>query len=98
MPGWLRSAGSGRLTWMLSNGTSTAWNNPQQRKGRTTRPRGANRERHRRNKRERERRNENQSDQRVCRRPGEGTALLYRSAGLREEDRLFAGAISLAHG
>jgi hypothetical protein len=29
MHGWLRSAGSGPRTWMLSNGTSTAWINPQ---------------------------------------------------------------------
>src|SRR5437016_12292601 len=34
MPGWLSFAGSGPLTWMLSNGTSTAWINPRQRKGR----------------------------------------------------------------
>src|SRR5579864_2550619 len=34
MPGWLRSAGSGLLTWMLSNATSTTWINPHQRKGR----------------------------------------------------------------
>src|SRR6516162_7691059 len=34
MPGWLRSGGSGPLTWMLSNVTSTAWINQQQRKGR----------------------------------------------------------------
>jgi hypothetical protein len=27
MPGWLRSVGSGPLTWMLSNATSTAWIN-----------------------------------------------------------------------
>src|SRR3990172_2618464 len=33
MPGWLRSAGSGPLTWMLSNATSTAWVNQHQRKG-----------------------------------------------------------------
>jgi DNA-binding transcriptional ArsR family regulator len=33
-PGWRRSAASGPLTWMLSNGTSTAWSNPRQRKGR----------------------------------------------------------------
>jgi DNA-binding transcriptional ArsR family regulator len=30
----LRSAGSGPLTWMLSNATSTAWINLHQRKGR----------------------------------------------------------------
>ena len=34
MPGWLRSAGSGPLTSMLSNATSTAWINQHQRKGR----------------------------------------------------------------
>src|SRR5207249_1699308 len=34
MPGWLRSAGSGPLTWMLSNATSTAWVNQHERKGR----------------------------------------------------------------
>ena len=34
MPGWLSSAGSGPLTWMLSNGISTAWMSQQQRKGR----------------------------------------------------------------
>src|SRR6266853_92541 len=34
MPGWLRSAGSGPLTWMLSNATSTAWISQHQRKGR----------------------------------------------------------------
>jgi hypothetical protein len=32
MPGWLSSAGSGPLTWMLSNATSTAWINQHQRK------------------------------------------------------------------
>src|SRR6266849_7672136 len=34
MPGWLRSVGSGPLREMLSNGTSTAWINPHERKGR----------------------------------------------------------------
>src|SRR5580704_10228599 len=52
MPGWLRSVGSGPLTWMLSNATSTAWINPHQRKRRLRRPRGPNRER------DRQRRNE----------------------------------------
>ena len=33
MPGWLSSAGSGPLTWMLSNATSTAWINQHKRKG-----------------------------------------------------------------
>src|ERR1700677_4312056 len=37
MPGWLPSAGSGPLTWMLSSATLTAWIawiNQHQRKGR----------------------------------------------------------------
>src|SRR5437763_11783268 len=34
MPGWLSSAGSGPLTWMLSKATSTAWSNQSQGKGR----------------------------------------------------------------
>src|SRR5213593_1755732 len=34
MPGSLRSVGSGPLTWMLSNATSTAWTSRHQRKGR----------------------------------------------------------------
>src|SRR6266550_18842 len=34
MPGWLRSVGSGPLTSMLSNATSTAWINQHERKGR----------------------------------------------------------------
>src|ERR1700676_5544529 len=34
MPGWLRSVGSGPLTSMLSNTTSTTWINQHQRKGR----------------------------------------------------------------
>src|SRR5277367_406183 len=52
MPGWLRSAASGPLTWMRSNATSTAWSNVRldqqhQCKGRLGRERrrGANRER-----------------------------------------------------
>ena len=46
MPGWLSSAGSGPLTWMLSNATSTAWiasasnvnTNEKEDKEKTTRP------------------------------------------------------------
>src|SRR5882724_5221072 len=34
MPGWLSSAGSGPLTWMLSNGISTAWIHQRQREAR----------------------------------------------------------------
>jgi hypothetical protein len=46
MPGWLGSAGSGPLTWMLSNATSIAWISQHQRKARLRRRRrGPNRER-----------------------------------------------------
>ena len=43
MPGWLSSAASGPLTWMLSNATSTAWirsntNEKKESKEKTTRP------------------------------------------------------------
>jgi hypothetical protein len=41
----------------------------------------------------REKRNENQTDRRLLQRPGEGPALLYRKAGLREEDRLSQGPL-----
>src|SRR5438445_7671825 len=34
MPGWLRSVGSGPITWMLSNATSTAWIYQHERKKR----------------------------------------------------------------
>src|SRR6266496_1229718 len=92
MPGWLRSAGSGPLTWMLSNATSTAWISQHQRKGRQGDDDAAQTANV-----TKEKRNENQSDQRIRRRPGAGPALLYRSAGLREEGRLQPGAVSLAH-
>src|SRR6266403_3424427 len=75
---------------MPSNATSIAWINQHQRKVR--RHRGPNRER------DKEKRNENQADQRLRQRPGEGPALLYRSAGLREEGRLQPRAVSLADG
>src|SRR6266851_10276632 len=78
---------------MLSNATSTAWISQHQRK----RTQGEDDAVQTPNV-TKEERNENQTDQRVCRRPGEGPALLYRSARLREEDRLQPGAVSLAHG
>src|ERR1700734_102524 len=83
MPGWLRSAGSGPLTWMLSNATSTAWIAPKninrpQRKGRQGK------------------RNENQSDQLIRRRPGQGSALLYGGTGFCQEVRFQQWPISLA--
>src|SRR4029453_4869286 len=48
-------------------------------------------------KQEGEETDEDQTDQRARRRPGKGPALLYRSAGLRKEDRLQPRGISLAH-
>jgi len=76
MTGWLRFVGSGPLTWMLSNATSTAWINQHRRKGRPRENDAA----HTANV-TKEKRVENQTDQRVRRRPEEGPALLYRSLG-----------------
>src|ERR1700757_1369622 len=91
MPGWLRSVGSGPLTWMLSNATSTAWISQHQRKGRQEEDDAAQTANV-----TKEKRNENQTDQRIRGRPGEGPALLYRSAGLRQEGRFQSGPLSLA--
>lgn len=44
-----------------------------------------------------EERSENQSDQYICGRPGEGSALLYGGAGLCQEDRFQPRPLSLAH-
>src|SRR6266536_1220484 len=91
MPGWLRSVGSGPLTWMLSNATSTAWINQHQRKGRQGEDDAAQTANV-----TKEKRNENQTDQRIRRRPGQGPALLYGGTGLCQEGRCQAGPISLA--
>src|ERR1700758_1978518 len=91
MPGWLRSAGSGPLTWTPSNATSTAWISQHRRKGR----REAN-DSARTASVTKEKRNENQSDQRLRGRPGQGPALLYGGTGLCQEDRFQSGPISLA--
>src|SRR5690348_1287140 len=93
MPGWLPSTASGPLTWMLSNATSTAWSlqhrpNTNQRRNPAAPTADVTKEQ----------RNEDQTHQHLRRRPGQGSPLLYRSAGLREEDRLQSGSISLAHG
>src|SRR5260221_11580366 len=94
MPGWLRSAGSGPLTWMLSNATSTAWiawiNNQHQRierQGEDDAAQTANVTK--------EKRNENQIDQRIRGRPGQSPALLYGDTGLCQEGRFQSGPISL---
>src|SRR5207237_10774465 len=92
MPGWLRSVGSGPLTWMLSNATSTAWISQHQRKegrqGEDDAAQTANVTK--------EKRNENQNDQRIRGRPGQGPALLYAGTGLCQEGRFQSGPISLA--
>src|SRR5438552_15885112 len=93
MPGWLRSVGSGPLMWMLSNATSTAWISQHQRKGRQGEDDAAQTA-----NLTKEKRNEDQTDQRVRRRPGEGPALLYRSARPREEGRRQPRPAPLAHG
>src|SRR5713101_9156425 len=91
MPGWLRSVGSGPLTWMLSNATSTAWISQHQRKGRQGEDNAAQTANV-----TKEKRNENKSDQCICGRPGQGPALLYGGTGLCQEDRIQSGPIPLA--
>src|SRR5205814_10632418 len=91
LPGWLRSAGSGLLTWMRSNATSTAWINQHQRKGRPGKDDAAQT-----GNVTKEKRNENQTDQRIRGRPGQGPALLYAGTGLCQEGRFQSGPISLA--
>src|SRR5213076_2411598 len=91
MPGWLRSAGSGPLTWMLSNATSTAWISQHQRKGRQGKDDAAQT-----TNVTKEKRNENQIDQRIRGRPGQGPALLYGGTGLCQEGRFQQWPISLA--
>src|SRR5438046_9874559 len=93
MPGWLRSAGSGPLTWMLSNATSTGWISQHQRKGREGEDDAAQTA-----VVTKEKRNENQSDQRIRGRPEQGPALLYGGTGLCQEDRFQPGPLSLADG
>ena len=95
MPGWLNSAGSGPLTWMLSNATSTAsinpWSGQRQRKGRQGEDDVAQTA-----SETKEKRNKNQGDQRIRRRPRQGPALLYGGTGLCQEDRFQSGPVSLA--
>src|SRR6476469_6546148 len=93
MRGSLRSVGSGRLIWMLSNATSTAWICQHQRKRRQGEDDAAKTA----NVTE-EKRNENQVDHRTRRQPGQGPALLYRGTGLCQEDRFQSGPVPLADG
>src|SRR6266567_2216802 len=93
MPGWSSSAGSGPLTWMRWNGTSTAWNVHHQQKtrqGKYDAAQTANVTK--------EKGNENKSDQRIRGRPEQGPALLYGGTGLCQEDRFQSGPVSLADG
>src|SRR5690242_12152102 len=98
MAGSSSSGGCGRLTWMLSSAISTAWVRllmglwmglgagpwigQLQRKGSQGRNHAAQTA-----NLTKEKRNENQTDERVRSGPGEGAALLYRSARLCEEGR-----------
>src|ERR1700730_7210649 len=91
MPGWLSSVGSGPLTWMLSNATSTAWINQHLRKGRQRR-----RRRSQTANVIKEKRNENQSDQPIRGRPKQGPALLYGGTEPCQEDRFQSGSVSVA--
>src|SRR5260370_30443521 len=91
MPGWLRSGGSGTLTWMLWNGTSTGWIDQRRRKGRQRKDHAAQTA-----NTTQEKRNEDQSDQRIRGRPEQGPALLYGGTGLCQEDRFQPGPLSLA--
>src|SRR5579863_5204257 len=98
MLGWISSAGSGRRTWMLWNGFSTAWS------GQEGRVRHQKQKRRQKNNATlaadgtKEKANENQSDQHIRGRPGQSTALLYGSAGLCQENRLQSRSLSLADG
>src|SRR6266481_865404 len=96
MPGWLRSAGSGPLTWMLSNATSTAWNVHHQRGQHQRKERQGEDDAAQTANVTKEKPNENQTDQRIRGRPGQGPALLYGGTGLCQEDRFQSGPISLA--
>src|SRR5229473_3595112 len=95
-PGWLRSVGSGPLTWMLSNATSTGWNVHHQRGQHQRKERQGEDDAAQTANVTKEKRNENQSDQRIRGRPGQGSALLYGGTGLCQEDRFQSGPISLA--
>src|SRR5580700_9944944 len=103
MTGWLNSAGSGPLTWMLSNGTLIVWitiawvaieqhqrNGTQRQLKLRRRRRGPSREG------DKGETNESQSDQLVRGRPEQGPALLYGGARVCQESGFFAGALSLA--
>src|SRR5438046_10242537 len=91
MPGWPRSAGSGPLTWVLSNATSTAWISQHQRKGRQGEDDAAQTANV-----AKERRNENQSDKRIRGRPRQGPAILYAGTELCQAGRIPEGPKSLA--
>src|SRR5580698_623962 len=95
MPGWSSSAGSGRITWMLWNGTSTAWNVQDQRGQHQRKARQGEDNAAQIANVTKEKRNENQSDQRVRGRPEQSPALLYGSTGFCQEDRFQSGPISL---
>src|ERR1700758_4646216 len=91
MIGWISSAGSGRVTSMLLNATSTAGNHQPQRKAKQIEGAAAQTA-----NLTKEKSNENQTDQRIRRRPRQGPALLYRRPRLCQEGRFPSGPVSLA--
>src|SRR5467141_3259329 len=96
MPGLISSAGSGPITWMRWNGTSTAWNVHHQRGQQQRKARQGEDDAAQTANVTKEKRNENQTDQRTRGRPGQGPALLYGGTGLCQEGRFQSGSISLA--
>src|SRR5689334_11552373 len=106
MPGWLNSAGSGRLTSMRSNATSIACEtiariptaNLFQRMDHQPPPKGNSESGAAAPtaKARKEIQDENQSNERVRGRPGKSPAFLYRRPGFCQEDRFQPGSISLA--
>src|SRR5882672_347706 len=96
MPGWISSTGSGPITWMRWNGTSTAWNVHHQRGQHQRKARQGEDDAAQTANVIKEKRNENQSDQRTRGRPGQGPALLYGGTGLCKEDGFQPRPVSLA--
>src|SRR5215469_4000138 len=91
MPGWSSSAGSGLLTSMVSDATSTAWIHQQEQKRRQRKRDAAQPA-----SVVKENRSENQTEQCVCRRPEQGPAFLHRGIGFHQEGRFQQWPISLA--
>src|SRR5271167_5245702 len=96
MRGWLGSAGSGPIMWMLSSATSTVWILQHQRWQHQRRGRQVEADAAQTANVTKEKKNENQSDQHTRGRPEQGPAFLYGGTGFCQEDRFQPGPISLA--